>query len=109
MDAAFITSLPSALPASRPRRSVCRATRPRMCEEPLSAAERTRRALAETKPLVKFRRETEYLDQDTSFTYTKGVDAGVDIWLVTGVLTFLVPIVGLLVGVATGFVDLTPR
>lgn len=81
-----------------------------MCEEPVSAAERTRRALSETKPLVKFRRETEYLDQDVSFTYTKGVkEGGVDIWLITGILTFLVPLVGFAIGVATGNIDVNPR
>lgn len=94
----------------------------RMCESPvstrektaaadeqLSAAEKTRRALAESEPLVKFRRDTEYLDQRAEFTYTKGVESGVDIWLITGILTFLVPLVGFAIGVATGNIDLNPR
>lgn len=80
-----------------------------MCEEPLSAAEKTRRSLSSSEPLVKFRRDVEYLDQRTDFSYTKGVDKGVDVWLVTGVLTLLVPLVGFAVGVATGNIDLNPR
>lgn len=80
-----------------------------MCEEPLSAAEKTRRALAETEPLVKFRRDTEYLDARADFAYTKGVDKGIDVWLITGILTFLVPLVGFAIGVATGNIDVSPR
>lgn len=80
-----------------------------MCEEPLSAAEKTRRSLNSSDPLVKFRRDVEYLDQRADFSYTKGVDKGVDVWLVTGVLTLVVPLVGFAVGVATGNIDLNPR
>lgn len=80
-----------------------------MCEEPLSAAEKTRRALSDTQPLVKFRRETDFVDQDTSFSYTKGVQSGIDVWLIAGILTFLVPIVGFAIGVATGNIDVNPR
>lgn len=81
-----------------------------MCDESLSAAEKTRRALSETKPLVKFRRETDFPDEeDTSFSYTKGVDKGIDIWLVVGILTFLVPVIGFAWGVANGIIDVNPR
>lgn len=82
---------------------------PAVAEEPLSAAEKTRRALSESKPLVKFRRDAEYLDEKTDFVYTKGVESGIDIWLIVGILTFLVPIVGFAIGVATGNIDLSPR
>lgn len=79
-------------------------------DEQLSAAERTRRQLQESEPLVKFRKQTEYLDRDTSFRYTSGVKKGsVDIWLITGVLTFLVPLVGFAIGVLTGNIDINPR
>lgn len=80
-----------------------------MSEEPLTAAEKTRRALSETKPLVKFRRDANYLDERTASAYTNGAGKGIDIWIVTGILTFLVPIVGLAVGVATGTIDVNPR
>lgn len=79
-----------------------------MCEE-LSAAEKTRRALSETKPLVKFRKDPEYLDQRTESAYTSGGDQGLDVWLITGILTILVPIVGFAIGVATGSIDINPR
>lgn len=79
-------------------------------EEQVSAAERTRRQLQESEPLVKFRKQTEYLDRDTSFRYTSGVKKGsVDIWLITGVLTFLVPLVGFAIGVLSGNIDINPR
>ncbi|CAN8070825.1 unnamed protein product [Agarophyton chilense] len=87
-----------------------------MCEPTIrnaqkpSAAELTRQKLRESKPLVKFRRQTEYLDRDTSFAYTRGVKKGsVDIWLITGVLAFLVPLVGFAIGVVTGNIDVNPR
>lgn len=98
---------PSLVSTGRPSRRT-----PIMCapeEAPLSAAERTRRALSESQPLVKFRRDVEYLDERTEFVYTKGVDQGIDVWLVTGVLTFLVPAVGFAVGVLTGNIDVSPR
>lgn len=80
-----------------------------MCEEtPPSAAEQTRRALSETKPLVKFRRE-ELPEEDAGFAYTSGVEKGLDVWLISGVLFFLVPILGFVWGVATGNIDVNPR
>eukprot|EP00177_Eucheuma_denticulatum_P001437 GFKZ01002589.1.p1 GENE.GFKZ01002589.1~~GFKZ01002589.1.p1 ORF type:complete len:130 (+),score=16.07 GFKZ01002589.1:198-587(+) len=101
------TSPPTALPTARISRRAALMCAPE--EAPLSAAERTRRALSESEPLVKFRRDVEYLDEGAEFVYTKGVDKGVDVWLVTGVLTFLVPAVGFAVGVFTGAIDVSPR
>lgn len=105
-------------PSSKARVSRHRVAR--MCEKPetaaektaveaLSAAEKTRRALAESEPLVNFRRDAEYLDKRTESVYTKDVESGVDIWLITGILTFLVPLVGFAIGVATGNIDVSPR
>lgn len=77
--------------------------------EMLSAAEKTRRALAESEPLVKFRRDAEYLDKRTESAYTRDTKSGLDVWLITGILTILVPLVGFAIGVATGNIDITPR
>lgn len=58
--------------------------------------------------MVKFRREVE--TEEDVFTYTSGVKSGgIDIWLITGVLAFMVPIVILVVGIQTGFIDVNPR
>jgi hypothetical protein len=87
-----------------------------MCEDkppPVqqSAADRTRAALSAEKPLVKFRRSTDDdADQNTSFAYTSGTTGGgVDVWLISSVLLFLVPVVVFAVGVATGYIDVNPR
>lgn len=73
-----------------------------------SSAELTREALSNRKSKVSFRKGVTE-DEQQDFAYTSGVEGGVDVWLVTGVLTFLVPLIVLLVGVKAGVVDLTPR
>lgn len=82
----------------------------RMCEE-LSPAERTRRALSATEPLVKVRRAADEIQpEDTSFRYTNGTTpGGFDVWLIIGILTFIVPLVIFAAGVATGNIDVNPR
>lgn len=93
-----------------PARAARNARAMHMCEPPLTEAEKTRNALSATKPLVKFKKDIA--DGDTSFTYTSGVGAGgggVDVWLITGILFFVVPVVGFAVGVATGNIDVNPR
>lgn len=83
----------------------------RMCDEELSPAERTRRALADSEPMVKFRRQIEDEEkQDASFRYTSGTtQGGFDVWLIAAVLTIVVPAVGFAIGVATGNIDVNPR
>ncbi len=76
--------------------------------KPKSSAELTREALSSRKSKVSFRKGVTE-DEKQDFAYTSGVEGGIDVWLVTGVLTFLVPLIVLLVGVKTGVVDLTPR
>lgn len=77
-------------------------------KEKSSSAEQTREALSNRKSKVNFRKGvTEEEKQD--FAYTSGVEGGVDVWLITGILTFLVPLVVLIIGVKAGVVDLTPR
>lgn len=79
-------------------------------DEPLSAAERTRRALTESESLIQFRREVEISDDEKEFRYTTGTtEGGFDIWLVTAVLTVVVPAIGFAIGVATGNIDVNPR
>lgn len=79
-------------------------------EEPLSAAEQTRRALTEAESLIQFRREVEISDDEKTFRYTTGTtEGGLDIWLVTAILTIVVPAVGFAIGVATGNIDINPR
>jgi hypothetical protein len=105
------------LQSSPARRRRFAAASPRiatMCEERTaqrSAADRTREALSAEKPLVKFRRSIDAdAEQDTSFAYTSGTaGGGVDVWLISGVLLFLVPLVVFGVGVATGYIDVNPR
>lgn len=82
-----------------------------MCDEKLSPAERTRRALADSEPLVKFRRQTQYLDEeDPRFRYTSGTtQGGFDVWLIAAILTLVVPAVGFAIGVATGNIEINPR
>lgn len=77
---------------------------------PKDLAEETRRALSASDPLVKFRRDTDYADRDHSdFAYTSGVKSGVDIWLITSILFFIVPFIVFFVYVQNGTIDLTPR
>lgn len=79
-------------------------------DEQLSAAERTRRALTESESLIQFRREVEISDDEKEFRYTTGTtEGGLDIWLVTAVLTVVVPAIGFAIGVATGNIDVNPR
>lgn len=79
-------------------------------EEPLSAAEKTRRALTDSESLIQFRRDVEISDNEKKFRYTTGTaEGGLDIWLVTAVLTIVVPAVGFAIGVATGNIDVNPR
>lgn len=82
-----------------------------MCEPPVSAAERTRQLLSETKPLVKFRKEPEYLEEKTAvaFTSASGKEKAIDVWTITALLTVLVPLVGFAIGVATGNIIVNPR
>lgn len=76
----------------------------------MSAAEKTRRALSSSDPIVKFRKDTDYADRDYSeFAYTSGVKSGPDIWLITGILFFIVPFIVFFVYVQNGTIDLTPR
>lgn len=47
---------------------------------------------------------------DNHFLYTIATTHGaLDIWLVTAILTFLVPAVGFAIGIATGNIDIHPR
>mmetsp|Transcript_12955 Transcript_12955/g.23293 ORF Transcript_12955/g.23293 Transcript_12955/m.23293 type:complete len:139 (-) Transcript_12955:37-453(-) len=74
-------------------------------------AAETRKLLSSSAPQVSFRKKNmRYSDtSETDFTYTKGVNQGVDIWLITAILGFIVPVVILAYFVANGTVDLTPR
>lgn len=73
-------------------------------------AEETRRALSSSKPLVKFRKDTDFADEEHSgFAYTSGVKGGVDVWLITGILFFVVPFIVFGVYVLNGTIDLAPR
>ena len=75
----------------------------------MNKAERTRQVLSSVKPQVKFRKDYEAPEIDR-FEYTSGVkDGGVDVWLITGVLTLLVPLIVFVVGVKAGVIDLNPR
>lgn len=110
MHAAFVQhgGLALRVGGRRQRRT---ATCPRMTsEEPVSAAERTRQLLSETKPLVKFSRQVEEADDVDNFKFTSGTSSGgFDVWLVTAVLTLAVPIAGFAIGVATGNILINPR
>lgn len=79
-------------------------------EEILSPAEQTRRALSEKESIVKFSRKLEIADNEKEFRYTSGTtEGGLDIWLITAILTLVVPAVGFAIGVATGNIDINPR
>ncbi|KAA8492088.1 hypothetical protein FVE85_3526 [Porphyridium purpureum] len=71
-------------------------------------AEATRRMLAADEPQVRFRREETQLDSG-SFSYQSGVKDGVDIWLIVGILSFVVPACIFAYGVAVGWVDIPRR
>lgn len=79
--------------------------------EELSAAEQTRRALSASEPMVKFRREVDSrTESDAKFSYTSGVGAGgIDVWLISTILFFLVPVVVFAIGVSAGYIDVSPR
>mmetsp|Transcript_14515 Transcript_14515/g.31175 ORF Transcript_14515/g.31175 Transcript_14515/m.31175 type:complete len:150 (+) Transcript_14515:264-713(+) len=75
-------------------------------------AEATRRALAQSSPQVSFRKKRVDLARDPAgegFSYSSGVSKGVDVWLISALLCFLVPAVFLAIFVANGTIDLTPR
>lgn len=81
-------------------------------EEEISPAEATRRALSADKPLVQFRKDEVTLTrEDNSFSYTPGNTGGggIDVWLVSTVLIFVTPVILFAVGVATGYIDVSPR
>lgn len=99
-------SLPPARVASRWRMTQTEAD-PKT-ENATSSAERTRQALSKDKSRVKFSRDI--VDGDQTFNYTSGVQkGGVDVWLITGVLVILVPLIVFAWGVTTGNIDVNPR
>lgn len=74
----------------------------------ISSAERTRQALSKSPSKVKFRRSVAAEEPD-SFSYTSGVTSGIDIWLVAGILAFVIPFAILAYAISTGIVDINPR
>lgn len=75
-----------------------------------SAADATRAALSAKAPRVQFRRGTDQRsEEDVAFSYTSGNTGGVDIWLISGILCFLVPLVFFAIGIGSGYIDVTPR
>lgn len=100
--------VPAAAAAARRRGGVA------ACEAPPpgegAGAEATRRALSADAPLVKFRRAVDVrTEDDVGFSYTSGNEGAVDVWLVSGVLFFAVPLAVFAYFVATGVIDVTPR
>jgi len=81
-------------------------------EAPLSdedRAEATRRALTASTPLRRKKALRAMNVDPEKFEYTSGVSSGVDVWLISALLCFIVPAVFLGIFIANGYIDLTPR
>jgi len=102
---------------SKSHRAVSHKRVARMCQEerasavktpPVDAAEEARRLLSSSDPLVQYRREEVYSAPPRGTGYVKDPNK-IDIWLVTSILTVLVPFVIFAVGYQTGVIDISPR
>mmetsp|Transcript_4540 Transcript_4540/g.13754 ORF Transcript_4540/g.13754 Transcript_4540/m.13754 type:complete len:124 (+) Transcript_4540:63-434(+) len=71
-------------------------------------ADETRRLLNDGKSMVQFGRNVPKDAAQQNTGYQAG-STGVDVWLITGALVFLVPVIITIVGVKTGWIDLNPR